>query len=311
MHKELELIQAQKDKKDTEISNHYDTLIEKLQQENEEREKAITLAEKQANLESAKRNKVRQYNEQSGWTYKQDKEAINTAQNELDSLKTETKISELESEKEQKLQENALTFDPEIEAWGKYIDLVKGYSGEYTEAQNNIIASEILGADWLQKIKNRDTTTLQQLTTARNNYQNQLNNNIQKELDALENVIKAKQREIDTNAETMQQWNTYKTQLNDFVNSNAEQWSDYIDNLNSIKVDEQSTLEERLDNLNQFKANYNNITSELLQKQGELDTATAKLDVYQAQLEATKQGLADIDNAQIQRLETLNTHTHM
>ena len=81
--KETESIEKERDA----VESYYDDMISKLQEENDERERSIELAEKEAALENAKRNKVRVYNEQKGWTWAEDTEAIKKAQDELNKEK--------------------------------------------------------------------------------------------------------------------------------------------------------------------------------------------------------------------------------
>ena len=69
------------------IKDYYDSQIELLKAENEEREKNIDLQEKQKALDDAKRNKTRVYSAARGWTIQSDSAAIAKAQAELDKAK--------------------------------------------------------------------------------------------------------------------------------------------------------------------------------------------------------------------------------
>lgn len=303
-NKEKELLKSQKDSEIDKIKSFYDEQIQQLQEQNEEREKAISLAEKQANLENAQRNKVRQYNEQTGWTYTTNSEAVSNAQNDLNSLKSEMQIDSLEKEKENKISDIEIDFDNQIKALEEYISIVSEATETMENAENDIIASEIMGSDWLEKIKNKDTNVLQQLINARSNYQNKIDNTIQQEIKSIENVIKSKQAEIDINSDTMQQWNEYKSKLQQFVNNSENSWNSYIDSLNTIKVNENSNFDERIANFEQFQSNYNNIASQLFENQNELNNATSQLETYNEQLEQTKQNIASFNESEAIRLES-------
>lgn len=295
--KQIEAIETERDA----VEKHYDDIIEKLQEQNEEREKAITLAEKQANLENAQRNKIRQYNEQTGWTYVQDQEAIYNAQKELDDFKAQNEIDTLEKEKE-----NALKgYDEQIEAWEEYVKLWEEAVDSYSEIEDNLIAEQILGSDWLEKIKNKDTTTLNTFKNNYNTYQNTLNTVIQREIDSLNQSIKAKEKDIEAKEKQIDSWNDYKNELSNYVDSVSKKWSDYVSMVGQVTLDENSSLEERASNLETFKNNYNAITDQILAKQGELAGMTAELESAQGTLEALQERI-DNYNAE-QQAQTLNT----
>lgn len=295
--KQIEAIETERDA----VEKHYDDIIEKLQEQNEEREKAISLAEKQANLENAQRNKIRQYNEQTGWTYVQDQEAIYNAQKELQDFKAQDEIDTLEKEKE-----NALKgYDEQIESWEEYLKLWEDTVDGYSEAQDNLTAEQILGSDWLEKIKSKDTTTLNTFKNNYNTYQNTLNTVIQKEINSLNQSIKAKEKEIDAKEKQIDSWNDYKNELSDYVDSVSKKWSDYVTMVGQITLDENSSLEERASNLETFKNNYSDITDQILAKQGELAGMTAELESAQSTLETLQERINNY-NAE-QQAQTLNT----
>lgn len=289
--KQIEAIETERDA----VEKHYDDIIEKLQEQNEEREKAITLAEKQANLENAQRNKIRQYNEQTGWTYVQDQEAIYNAQKELDDFKAQDEIDTLEKEKE-----NALKgYDEQIEAWEEYVKLWEDTVDGYTEAEDNLIAEQILGSDWLEKIKNKDTTTLNTFKNNYNTYQNTLNTVIQREIDSLNQSIKAKEKDIEAKEKQIDSWNDYKNELSNYVDSVSKKWSDYVSMVGQVTLDENSSLEERASNLETFKNNYSAITDQILAKQGELAGMTAELESAQGTLEALQERIDFVNSNNI------------
>ena len=286
--KQIEAIESERDA----IEKHYDDIIEKLQEQNEEREKAISLAEKQANLENAQRNKIRQYNEQTGWTYVQDQEAIYNAQKELDDFKSQDEIDTLEKEKE-----NALKgYDVQIEAWEEYVKLWEDTVDGYTEAEDNLIAEQILGSDWLEKIKNKDTTTLNTFKNNYNTYQNTLNTVIQREIDSLNQSIKAKEKDIEAKEKQIDSWNDYKNELSNYVDSVSKKWSDYVSMVGQVTLDENSSLEERASNLETFKNNYSAITDQILAKQSELAGMTAELESAQSTLEALQERINTVNS---------------
>lgn len=98
--------------------------IDKIKEENEDREEAIDLQKKQLELARAENQKtILQYTEDRGFIYTTDDEAIRDAKDELDSAKTDAEIRALEK------QQDAL--DKQIDSIQEMIDA----SNEYWDAQ--------------------------------------------------------------------------------------------------------------------------------------------------------------------------------
>lgn len=98
--------------------------IDKIKEENKDREEAIDLQKLQLNLAKAENQKtIRQYTEDRGFIYTTDGDAIRDAKNELDSAKSDAEIRKLEK------QQNAL--DKQIDSIQEMLDA----SNEYWDAQ--------------------------------------------------------------------------------------------------------------------------------------------------------------------------------
>ena len=93
---EVKSIEEERDK----VSDYYDDLIDKLKTQNEERQSAINLAEKQTALENARNNKHRVYDEVRGYIYKADESDVAKAENDLLTAQNEKKINDLEEQRE-------------------------------------------------------------------------------------------------------------------------------------------------------------------------------------------------------------------
>lgn len=379
--KEVESIETERDA----VESYYDDMISKLQEENDERERAIELSEKEAALENAKRNKVRIYNEQKGWVWSDNTSEIQKAQQELDSLRNQIKREELEKEKDQKLKE----FDDKISAikqygeqfsqgqqeyeseqairlaekilgmsreeiqnkianqdsdfvkqineaysqiqetrdndiqseidyinqqidekdnqikiyeemadeWDKYIEKWQNTVKEYKTAQDKLIAEQKLGSDWLEKIKRKDTSILNEFKNNYNSYQQQLNGSINQEIEDLKNSIQAKSDEIESKQRQIEEWNTYKDELRQYAEDVSRTWSDYVTGLWNISDGENDTYINRCKNLTDFKDEYLRLTSEIIDKQGELANATTELETAQATLSDVQSRLDSADNS--------------
>lgn len=394
--KETESIEKERDA----VESYYDDMISKLQEENDERERSIELAEKEAALENAKRNKVRIYNEQKGWTWAEDTEAIKKAQDELDKFNNQIKIEDLEKEKEQKLKEfddkisaikeygeqftngqqnyeNNQTYllaekllgmsreeiyekianqdadfvkqlnetydkiqetrDSDIQSeidyinqqvkekdnqikvyeemineWDRYIDEWQKTVTEYKENQDKLIAEQKLGSDWLERVKQKDTSILNEFKSNYKSYQNALNGTISQEIADLQNSINAKEQEIESKKTQISEWNDYKDQLSGYVDSVSQTWSDYVTNLDTVVLDENSTFEQRENNLEAFKSNYRNLVDEIMSKQDEMSNLTSELEEHQSRLNEIQEQQNSInfqqDSSVYDRINELHTH---
>lgn len=377
--KETESIESERDA----VESYYDEMISKLQEENNERERAIDLAEKEAALENAKKNKIRVYNEQTGWTWADNTEAIQKAQNDLDNAKNQIEIERLEKEKDQKLKEfdekiNAVkaygekfsegqqnyennqtyalaekllgmsreeiykkiaeqdtdfvtqlnetyekiqesrdgdinseidyinqqieekdrqieVYEEMIEEWDRYIEKWQDTVKEYKKTQNDLIAKQKMSSEWLEKVKKKDISILNDFKNNYSSYQDALNGSINQEIVDLENSIKAKDNEIESKKRQIEEWNSYKDELNQYVNDVSQTWSDYVTGLGTIAYNENSNYIDRCTNLTNFKNEYLKLTGEIIDKKAELENATNELEVSQARL-------SDIQT----RLETAN-----
>jgi len=96
IEKEISSLEDSRD----DVESYYDDLIDKLKEENDERDRAIELQEKQDALANAKKKKVAIYSEASGWHLETNSDEVEKAQQELDSLQNEIAIDNLEKEKE-------------------------------------------------------------------------------------------------------------------------------------------------------------------------------------------------------------------
>ena len=153
------------------LEDYYNGLIEKIQSEidelqkaNDERERAIALQKAQYELNRALNQRI-DYTYQDGqFIYKAKDGAIRDAQNELDDQLFDMQISELEKQiedLEDALEDATETIDQQIDALNEYKDKWSEISSVYEEQQNRIYAANILGADWEAEILNGRLDTLE------------------------------------------------------------------------------------------------------------------------------------------------------
>lgn len=257
-----------------EVEEYYDNLINKLKEENDERQVAINKEEKLNALRNAQNNKVRYYDGARGWTYGVDQDALKKAQNDLDALESEEKINKLEKEKEDALkpyEDRIKSLEEYAKAWKESLDFM-------TEAEDERLTNEILGADWRKKIKNQDYNTITTFQNQFRNYNAQLNTLVNIEIKKLQESVSAKDKEIKAKKEQIQVWQDYKATVQDAattIKNGLEEYNKYLD---SVTLNENSTNEARITNLQKFATTYEGIISKITAKNKEIEEATAKVD---------------------------------
>ncbi|MDE7383680.1 MAG: hypothetical protein K2M99_07345, partial [Treponemataceae bacterium] len=215
--KEIDLLKKQQEAEENSVQAKIDALKEAREQQEEENaltEKQLALQEKLHDLEKARQTKVRTYSSERGWHFDVDKEAVANAQTAVDDAQADydkavddkaynDQLSALEKEKDL-ISEN---FEEQIKAYEDYYDEWKSILDEQTEAENEQIAQQILGAEWREKIKNKDTDVLNKFKSNFQGYNTQLNNLINTEIANLKLSIKAKEDEIKAKEKQIQSWN--------------------------------------------------------------------------------------------------------
>lgn len=263
--KEIEAIEKERQA----VEDYYDDLISKLQKQNEERETALDLAEKMANLENARNNKVHTYDETRGWVYETDLEAVRRAENELESAKVEQQISELEKQKETALLEGG--YDERIEQLGDYKGEYQSIIDEIQEAEDEQLAAELLGADWREKIRAMDKETLDKFRTNFRSYNSQLSSLVNGEIKTLKDSISAKEKEIKAKDEQITAWNKYKQAVTEAAQSVKDSLEGYDQYLGTLTLDENSSYADRITNLQNFVSQYMALMDEIANKNSVLE----------------------------------------
>ena len=109
---------------------------EALKESNDERERAIKLAELEEKLAAAKRKNVLVYRKGKGFVYEEDKTAVREAQKNLDEYKAEQQL---------KAQEDAI--QNAIDGWEKYRKEWNDTVDDYKKEQNRLIGLQYTGRD--------------------------------------------------------------------------------------------------------------------------------------------------------------------
>lgn len=344
----------------------YDNQIKALKESNEEKEnedelnekrlavteRQLELEEKLRDLEKVKNNKIRAYSSARGWTYEVNQEDLTKAQEEIDNAQKnvadaqknyddavvkqlfDKQIEELENQKEsetnlleeQKEQEIS-NFEARIKELEDYIQSWQDAADMIENAEKELLAVQILGSDWREKIKNKDTALLSQYKNNFSNYNAQLKNLTENEIANLNASIRAKEDEINTIGKQIEYWNDYKQTLqestetitNDLQNqidywnnaktalqedaqSMKESLESYIESLTNYTENENNNYYDREVNLFNFKEHYNRYIDEMIAKNTELLSRTRDLKFALADIpDRTKESLANTPSVLIKQ----------
>lgn len=232
-------IQPLEDRK-SELEEYYNTQIEKLKEENEERSKNIELQEKQDALANARKQKNHVYTETDGWVWKQNNKAIRDAEKDLADYQNNMSIENLEKARDKEVK----NIDDQIKSWEKYKDEWKKQVEAITEADNELIASKVLGADWQEQVSEQNIGVMTNYGAEYASYNNQLKNHVNVEIAATEKAIKEREKEISD-------WKEYKTDVSNLNKEITDSNNEYLDNFNQFVLDENSTWEDRIKHMEQ------------------------------------------------------------
>ena len=222
----------------SDVEEYYNTQIEKLKEENEERNRNIELQEKQDALANARKTKAKVYTEAQGWIVKSDVNAIKNAEKELKDLQNDITIDNLEKQRDSEIND----IEKQIKAWEDYKDAWKEQVEQITEADEELVASKILGADWHEKIADQDIDVMSNFGAEYVSYNNQLKNQVNVEISNVEKAIKEREKEI-------KGWKDYKSQISNLNKEITNSNNEYLENFNEFVLNENSTWEERIAHL--------------------------------------------------------------
>lgn len=270
LQKEIDALEAEKDS----IEEAYKKRIDALKEENEQRSDALEYAQKLANLENAKNNKVRVIDETRGFRYESKKEDVVKAEKELKDFENEQQIKQLEKERDAEIKVR----DERIKNIEAYAKDWKEMAQEVTDSQTEIIAQELLGSDWREEITNLDIETLETFRTAYATHNADLEKLTNGEIKLKKAAIDAKDAEINAKKKQIDAWKDYKKEVQNAVQTVKNEYSTYMTKLGTVYLTEKSNLEDRESNLTTFTNNVTGLISQITDKQGEVDRITASLD---------------------------------
>lgn len=158
---EIDALKQQKD----DVENIHNAQIESLEKEktlleeaNKERQRQIDLQKSLYDLERARNQRTKLvYSEDKGMHYVADDQSIRDAQENVDNAKYNIQISEIEnsiSKLEEARDKQTDAIEDMISDLEAYKDAWKDITSAYEDEQENLIAAQILGANWENDILN-------------------------------------------------------------------------------------------------------------------------------------------------------------
>lgn len=226
--KEIDALEKEKES----IEDTYNLKIKSIQTEIDELEKAREKREQQVELEKAlyevekarSQRDVKLYSgSDRGVIYTNDSKTLREAEENLENEKYESHISKLEEQiesLEKEMEKATDTIDEQINTLSDYADKWSDVADEYEHAQNDMLASQILGANYEEEILNQRMATLE---IFKNNYI------------AAQNAMAEANRKV------------YESQVTD-TKSNSSGSKPYVSNDNEDKItqEEPKVVKERI-----------------------------------------------------------------
>ena len=270
VQKEIDSLNEQKKA----IEDTYNKRIEALKEENEQRENALEYAQKLANLENAKNNKVRVIDSTRGFRYESIKEDVVSAQNDLSSFENNQAIKQLEKERDTE----TAVFDNIIKDKEQYAKFWKSISEEVQTEEEEILATEILGAEWREKIAAGDIEIMEKFKTEYRSHNSALKTLTNSEIKLKEAAIKAKDAEIEAKNKQINKWKEFKNEVSKAVDNIKAKNSDYYDLVKKLEREEPLTLANRQQAFDTFSKNVSDYIGRITAKQNEINNTTSAIE---------------------------------
>lgn len=216
------------------IKEQYDERIDKIKDENEQRDLAYNKEKALLELRNASEQMVKTYSSAQGWTYGADKSKVEEAQQKVDKLNVDEQIAQLERERDallKPLQANKKDLEKRISDFEKY---AKQYTDTVEEIQNAdgaMLAEQLLGADWREKIAEQDSAILKRYQNEYQSYTDRIDNIKDNEIKSIEDSIKAKENDIKAIENQIKAYNNYKNELQNNLSDAKTALSDYKDSI--------------------------------------------------------------------------------
>lgn len=128
------------------VNDKYDAQIDAIENANKELESQIELEEKLNSLAQAKSKTVLVYKD-GQFQYVQDAGAVSSAQAELDAYNRERQLEKEKQALEASRDAELKILNDKLNYWQNYVNIWGGITNQYTDAQNKLLAEQMLGID--------------------------------------------------------------------------------------------------------------------------------------------------------------------
>lgn len=212
------------------IKEQYDERIDKVKEENEQRDAAYNKEKALIELRKASEQMVKTYSSATGWTYGADKSEIEEAQRKVDKAETDALVKQLERERDallKPLNDNKKDLEKRISEFEKYAKSYEIVVDEIESADGRLLAEQLLGSDWRQKIADKDEGLLNDYQRQYQSYTDRIKNLKDNEIKSIEDAIKEKEKEIGEVEKVSKSYSNYKSQLQNNLNDAKKALEDY------------------------------------------------------------------------------------
>lgn len=243
-------------------------IIDAMQDENDERDRAIQLQKAQAALDKANSQKTKKVIDVNGQAkYVVDDEAVKSAQEELDNQTFENTISELEK------QQDAL--DDTISKLEEYQKKWSDISGLFEKNKNENAAKAFFGDDYVDKLLYADPETLKEFQDFKLKYV-------------------SNQNQIETNNKIMEQYSTLKDEWSNLSDAYEKNQNKIIAMNQFGLTSESELLNLRVSNLQSFVTSYQSIQAKIYNNEKVIKSLEEKKQAWEDATTAYKKDLAEI-----------------
>ena len=142
---------------------------------------------------------------------------------------TKKKLTKEEETDKKSWEATEIEFDKQIKAYEDYAKQWADITKDIENADNELLAEQIFGSNWREKIKNKDASLLQTYKSQYSDYNRQMKTLTETEISEMNKRIEAKDEEIEAKKEQIKAWNKYKDSVSDALNAAKDAYSDYKD----------------------------------------------------------------------------------
>ena len=167
----------------------------------------------------------------------------------------------------------------QIDAQKTYFEQWQEVVNEQSKAESEQLAEQILGSEWREKIKSKDTKILNKYRSDFRLYNSQLNDLVNNEIASLQKSIKAKDEEIKAKSKQIKSWQDYKNQVQDTIDTISGKYDEYVQLLNNINISESDSYDTRINKLSAFATEFESLVDDLHGYQSQIDDVNISVNI--------------------------------